>query len=447
MCNRAKNDPPPARLLPILGFALLCTGLFLSASAAAQSLLSRSSRCEHQPQPGTPLTHIDFTIPPNGAKHSLENPLRKGVRSPLVMLAFGDSAMWGNGLTASYKYANLVGKYVADKTGRTVELHTYAHSGALLANASDSCYEPIVPSDHGRAPEDLNAGLPSALQQETEAAAPYKDAELVLLDGCINDVSAEKIALPFPFSLETRNQVHEVTKRWCSNDMLTVLRKSLLDFPAATIIVSNYWLIISDKSKPYGLEIRKPVARFTPKERASIRDMDDLLRAELKAERLAGLPVTGSDAVANPRITLQHWWENSQEFLATSTACFDWAVSFVDGKVTGASDECPVDAPHVPKQVATKEVRTFLADVPDSPEYSYGAGRKKRVWSVPVPPFRQDLMYSKRSPICDKHYSDALNLFVCHVNPTAHPNVAGATAYQASITDILSTAWGIGTGP
>lgn len=441
MCDRAKNDPPVARWLPIFAFTLFCSGLFLSASAAAQSPLSSPSGCAHQPQPGTPLTHIDFTIPPNGAKHSLENPLNRGVRTPLVIVAFGDSAMWGNGLTPSYKYAHLVGKYVADRTGRTVVLHTYAHSGANIANMVDSCYEPIVPSDHGKAPEDLNSGLPTTIQQEAEAASKYKDAELVLLDGCINDVSAEKIALPFPFSLETRKQVHELTMKWCSNNMLTVLENSLHDFSAATIIVSNYWLIISDKSKPYGLELRKPGARLTPQERGSTRDLDNLLRAELKAEKLAGLPVTKSDAVVNPRMTLEHWWENSQEFLATSTACFDWAVSAVDGKVTGASNECPADAPHVPKQHATKEVRTFLAKVPDDPEYSYGAGRKKRVWSVPVPPLREDLMYSKRSPICDKHYSDALNLFICHVNPTGHPNVAGATAYEASITDILATAW------
>ena len=32
-------------------------------------------------------------------------------------------------------------------------------------------------------------------------------------------------------------------------------------------------------------------------------------------------------------------------------------------------------------------------------------------------------------------------LFICYVNPTAHPNVPGADAYRESISDILKVAW------
>lgn len=54
----------------------------------------------------------DRVYPPKPTGYTLENPLNPGARSTLTMLTFGDSAMWGNGLSKHYKYAFLVAQHV-----------------------------------------------------------------------------------------------------------------------------------------------------------------------------------------------------------------------------------------------------------------------------------------------------------------------------------------------
>ena len=202
---------------------------------------------------------------------------------------------------------------------------------ANIANEVDSCYAPTLPADGGP-PGDLNAGLPTAAQQEARAAASYPNAELVLIDGCINDVGAERIALPFPLSRATPMKLNKLAHHWCSDYMLSLLKSTASDFPHATIIVSNYWLIISDKSSPIGLALGKDQVNFTPKERAEYRDVRDLLKAELKAEKEAGEQSTDVKALSDPKMVLRKWSDNSKAFLDTSEACFDWAVATVDGR-------------------------------------------------------------------------------------------------------------------
>ena len=163
--------------------------LFLRAlSASASADVVEAQTCDHQPPSDSPInpTRKFDPILPQQVTHKLENPLRPGVSSTLTMLAFGDSAMWGNGLDNPHKYAWQVAQYVANGTGRAVQLVTYAHSGANIADAN-SCYEPIVDPEHGTPSGDLNAGLPTVSQQEAAAFASkrFPDAELVLVGGCM----------------------------------------------------------------------------------------------------------------------------------------------------------------------------------------------------------------------------------------------------------------------
>jgi hypothetical protein len=88
----------------------------------------------------------------------------------------------------------------------------------------------------------------------------------------------------------------------------------------------------------------------------------------------------------------------------------------------------------------TQEKRVFLATVPDKPEFAYGAGKDKRLWSVPLVPRRYDQEYVPRHALCMSHYPFGKR-FICTVNPTAHPNVAGAKAFTDSIDKILDVAW------
>ena len=427
-----------------LGFLLVLTATcgVVSQAALAQTTESAKPHCYHQP-PGSPVVPTRKSdIAPQSPTHKLDNPLRRGVQTPLTMLAFGDSAMWGNGLNNAHKYAHLVAQYVADGTGRTVKLVSYAHSGANIAD-KDSCYAPTLDSDNGVPPGDLNAGLPTILQQEGEARKDYDDAELILLDGCINDVSAYKIALPFPLSGLKPEEVRHRTHQWCSDNMLKLLQLTAKHFQLATVIVSNYWLIISEKSSPVGIALSKNPANFTPSEGRTYGQVEDLLKAELKAEREAGRQATDVNALADPKATFQRWSDSSYAFLNTTEICFDWAVASVDGKTTkpNGTEACP-EVGHVDAQPATSALRAFLAKVSREPQYSYGAGREKRLWSVPGVGHKKDEVYKERGALCESHYDNAADDFICHVNPTAHPNVPGAEAYSKSITKILGIAWG-----
>jgi hypothetical protein len=414
----------------------------------AQEALAESAaahKCSGAPSPVVP-TRVFPDIEPRKTTAKLENPLRRGIETPLVMLAFGDSPMWGNGLEDAHKYVHLVAQYVADGTGRTVKLITYAHSGANIADETDSCYEPIIPAK-GIPSGDLNAGLPTVLQQEEAAAASrnYQEAELILVDGCINDVNAEKIALPFPFSGLKPEDVRVRTHQWCSDKMLGLLQSTTKDFPVATVIVSNYWLIISKQSKPWGFALSTSLVKLTPADRDTYGRGRDLLEIELKAERETGQQLTPVSALTNTAALFQKWSANSHAFLDTSETCFDWAVASVDGRPTKpntGNDSCPGDAGHVKPQEVTPTLRVFLAKVSEESKYSYGAGKEKRLWSVPgYLGHPKDEVYSERGALCDSLVPDRGQRYVCHVNPTAHPNVSGADAYRQSIGEVMAAAW------
>jgi hypothetical protein len=421
----------------------------------AQSARAATSTCM---QPGGQGAQIvptgTFELLPHSTLRTLVNPLNPGDTSHLTVLSFGDSAMWGNGLDNDHKYSHKVAQHIADATQRTVNLVTYSHSGANLSTEDGQSYEPLKSSDKGTPPGDPNAGLPTTLQQEACAAAvpAHRAAEIILLDGCINDVSAFKIALPFPFSGATVDEIRHRSHQQCSDKMLDLLNNAKADFPKATIIVSNYWRIISDKSSPFGVAIARSEAQSTPSDRAAKLEFLSLLEVQRKAERLTGQNFIGTDVLADPRVTFQKWSANSAVFLETSQTCFEWAISVVDGKAsssssshndqhgTGKADRCP-DANKVDPQLVTQDLRVFLATVPDNPDFAYGAGRRKHLWSVPVGPFRHDQMFGRRLVLCNTHYPIGGERFICTVNATAHPNVPGAEAFIASIGTIIDAAW------
>ena len=429
----------------VASLVILTGGVLAASPAWAQTIDPLSQPCVQQGTPAaeTVPTRV-FEVAPEHPTQALANPRRSGVQTPLTMLAFGDSAMWGNGLRDDYKYVHLVAQYVADGTGRDVKLITYAHSGARIADESNSCYEPLNSSDQ-RPPGDLNAGLPTTLQQEAAAARQYEDAELVLLDGCINDVSPESVALPFPLSGADKEQITRRAHRSCSDNMLRALRQAEGYFPYATLIVSNYWLIVSNKSSPVGLALTKKPADFTPEELAGYRDVENLIKTELQAEQKLGTHLTDVSVLKDASGTLQKWSDNSYAFLDTSERCFDWAVASVDGRTRDANDpkaaQCPAEE-HVKPQRVTDSVRAFLATVSRDPKYSYGTGKESRLWSVPEPA-NPDQLYAQRAALCQSHYgvTHPEQELICQENPTAHPNVSGANAFRDSITGVLAIAW------
>ena len=90
----------------------------------------------------------------------------------------------------------------------------------------------------------LNSARPTKKNSEQKALPKPQNVNLVLVDGCINDVGAFTIAHPFTpsFIIETR------AKDFCYYDMKNLLNKIQEKFVNAKIIVTGYWQGVSHKS-------------------------------------------------------------------------------------------------------------------------------------------------------------------------------------------------------
>jgi hypothetical protein len=382
----------------------------------------------------------------------LVNPLLPSgtpARSVLKIVALGDSVVWGDGNTEQNKFVVKIAHDLANATGRSTTVVAYAHSGARLAKADDPTS--LVPTDGPIYQMDLNSERPTTVEQEQCAATRDTDAELVILDGCINEVGATKIALPIPLNWTTAKHIHQWAYAACSQPMLDLLKSVKVSFPLATIVVVNYYQIVTGlstlklKQQLPGAARPKPSANGTPKSAA----------LELQAEQDRLLALYGQQKVQlfdepipqSEDDVLYAWQNNSIQFLSVSEDCFSWAVAGADGSavdpINGLSS-CPtgtVDIPPVLAQV-TPAVHVYLAKVPEDDAFGYGVPRTTHEWRLPSNQ-HPDGMYTTRVPLCESHYPrDAGAKETCKINAMAHPNVDGAEAYHQSIWAILQTAWG-----
>lgn len=406
------------------------------------------SACEfaHAQCTAAPTREYGPFKPTNPTKPPLRDPLLPSASGSLQIVALGDSVVWGNGDKPEHKFVEIVATRLAESSQREVTVEMFAHSGARLKKTDDN--PTTVPSENGVPLGDLNGQLPTTEQQENCAATNYSKAEVVLVDGCINEVSAEKIALPFPFSRTTPEKIRKDVDAYCSVPMRDVLSRIKSDFPNATIIVLNYYRIISDESKP--------LLQTTPGQRkpslaakgSSPKEVDKLIVEQMKIERLAGtehLHVEQTQA-----LTKKSWGDNSDAFLTSSRNCFDWAIAQVNRNSEDAPGGdtvmgCPPATDHQQPRQATPNVRVYLATVPDDATYAYGAPNS-HLWKLPIHflwwTWGADEMYADRKKICERTYPEVpWAKETCEIDAIAHPNIEGAAAYAENITKVMSVAW------
>lgn len=123
--------------------------------------------------------------------------------TPLHVVSVGDSVMWGQVLDLERKFAHLTAETLGTSTGRGVELHDYSLSGAVLdapalpvGNDDDSCLTQHYPQDvYGTTTMEvveINDRMPDVFCQLEKAAAEASAGgyriDLVLVDGCVNDL-------------------------------------------------------------------------------------------------------------------------------------------------------------------------------------------------------------------------------------------------------------------
>ncbi|TAN64162.1 hypothetical protein EPN18_00590 [bacterium] len=160
------------------------------------------------------------------------------------MLVFGDSIAWGQGLEESQKFYDRVLNAVTARVGNIgVYRDVMAHSGAILG-IGNTATEPA-----------LNGEVPTSFPTVAQQVASFTDSpdgvDLILIDGGINDVGVQTILNP----LTQVNDLRNMTRQSCLDDMITMLTQMAVSrpgapaiFPNARIIVTGYYQIISDQS-------------------------------------------------------------------------------------------------------------------------------------------------------------------------------------------------------
>jgi hypothetical protein len=368
--------------------------------------------------------------------------------SVLTIVALGDSVVWGNGLKDPDKFVEIAGQQIANKTQRSVQIVSFAHSGAKLADHPDASqtppgngYVPIIDTDNHVPPGDLNSSYPTTSEQADCATVAYPGAEIVVLDGCINEVNATDIALPPVVNHTTTQEIEERVFKYCSESMRATIGKVKAAFPRATIIVINYYQIVSEESSIF--RVANEPATHVSKVGSSEKELKRVIKEANKIQRLRTEP-------ADTRVgqeDVRRWPDNSKAFLKNSQACFEWAIAARPSDVlrnAGTEDDpaCPLPPAPAPSPTpdAIKSGSTvYLATVLNLPQFAYGA-KEKHIWSLPVQflfwTIHADDMYRARKGLCKTHYrgqGQAETREVCRINPIAHPNKLGADAYACSI--------------
>ncbi|MEO8089652.1 MAG: SGNH/GDSL hydrolase family protein [Gemmatimonadales bacterium] len=164
---------------------------------------------------------------------------------PFNMLAFGDSIMWGQGLTEEQKFATLVKNWVnTNLPGRGVTFQNFAHSGAVimpdLALDAAGVYASEVPADY----PSIHAQLYRALATLVTRGIPPSEIDLVLLNGGINDIGVTSILSPWASS----GSISELTRDSITSGMNYLLPIAAGAFPNAKFVVPGYFPIITDDS-------------------------------------------------------------------------------------------------------------------------------------------------------------------------------------------------------
>lgn len=351
------------------------------------------------------------TLPPSGADvHAPAAP-------PLKVLAFGTSLMWGNGLKEPHTFRKLTAQWLADQTKRPVQITTFAHSAAFLATPGTGT---PLEGNQDWAIGDLNASLPS-VQQQVGCAASRNDtnqADLIFLDGCINEVGAESIALPWT----NHDQMISAAQFACGWLMSQQLENIVIHYPSARVIVVGYYPLISPES--FGLfHSGKRSERYARKFYEAKHPGTNLNTPYVKFK---------GDPMSNPVI------RNSEDFYQTSKIMISGAVASVNARHPGAALFAPL--PEIKVNYGGASFTTV------DPRFAFAAS-KHHLWWIPLPLFWKfalfaDEKYGVRHDECKRNMKGlpAKEQLVCPFNVAFHPNRGGARAYASSMETVITPA-------
>ena len=321
---------------------------------------------------------------------------------PITVLAFGTSLMWGDGLKQENTFRHIVADWAASEARRPSHLVTFAHSAALLGPPEPRYAPNPVPEL-----ADLNDPRPT-VDEQIRCAGGMRDllqADLVLIEGCVNEVGAEDIAYPWT----TKEHLRDETKKACDGPMVTELAVVRELFPRAWIVVVGYYPLVSDRSSLFGFSSTRRLARHAIKIHTAKHP------GEQPAKTSRGRKEEHNFLVSNS----EEFYQSSKDAL---TSAIDARAAAGDHKVAFAK---------------LPEISLGFGRETVDPSYAYGAPQRHE-WMVPVRflfffAFYKDQKYWYRQRLCAKHVGPGWQRLVCDSSPAFHPNLRGAETFAASI--------------
>lgn len=333
----------------------------------------------------------------------------------LNMLVLGDSILWGQGLKEEHKSWFLVKSWL-EESGVVVHAKVEAHAGAVIGAVGNA--PPKFLTTYG----EVNSAWPTLQDQVDNAARRFGDArqvDLVIIDGCINDVNA----LRFLNAANTVNEIQALAAEKCGEPVQKLLIRVASSFPNAHIVATGYYPVISEKT-PHDLFMRALAKRFyasVAAEGPKLGD-DDLLK------RLANVSAA--------------WYDASNRSLMEAIEKTNTALAAKGSRQ-----------------------RALFAKIAFRPEYAFAA-KDSRLWGFDGTTLRKmlavvtlgrvnlrsnDEVRNERASMCEeffKRVSDEKEaqkrtreneLMVCRLAAIAHPNRKGAAMYADSIKEQVQT--------
>ena len=329
---------------------------------------------------------------------------------PFEFLVVGDSLIWGQGLEEKDKIFTQVASWLRDGAlgnARRVNVKVKAHSGSTLKFHADEAeaYRKAGRDETFYYKPEVNISFPSTWKQIEVAASEYKaegkpGADLILLSGCITDITVAKVLDP----KGDDGLLRQWAKKYCHDDMLDVLDHAARLHPDAAIAVVGYFPMISPKSDGIRLfngwlearDTARPVKWLT----------NNPLTRKLFFQKI------GNRAIARSRL----WFEESTKNLQAAVDDFNRKYErqravFVRSPLT---EENSVEAPN------TLLFKMGKKGIPEDPVFP----ERKADCDAALPELKRStgLIYSVR---------------FCEVAGVGHPNRAGARAYADAVINTL----------
>jgi hypothetical protein len=313
------------------------------------------------------VSHIDQNLPPGRYLYvvrsvirlatgeelvsELSSPITLQVR-PFNIVAIGDSYMWGQGLSDQNKFARKVANWLQGEFGKPVNFTNSAHSGAVTYPAPDQTAlleSTPLPDDH-EVPWDFPT-ISFQARVGASALVPPNDVDLVLVNGCANNVGVPSILNP----VGDNKALEDNTRAFCSGGMQNVLTDVARTFLKAKIVVTGYFPFITDQTDlaalvPFGIlapgfrhEATVRANIFSEASTSSLQSVVNTMNATpspLGGDRFryAPLPFRSENAYGGPYTWLWYLNEKDEVYDRRKAACDRWPdAPFKDAVCKGAS--------------------------------------------------------------------------------------------------------------